>query len=135
VKTSAFCRLHPGTWASMLNPTGRSERTSQVLLPKLSHRTLTAVRRNGAAAQTVDVVANARALPACPQPQRQQQQTYLQHDIKRSQRSGVQFSGPRGPAKGAHCKETQEHMEAIALIVSQRDFSRFEIAADMRRGG
>src|SRR5215470_10916539 len=41
----------------------------------LSHRTPMAVWRNGAAARAVGMMDNARALPTCPQPQQQEQQT------------------------------------------------------------
>ena len=43
----------------------------------LGHRTPMAVWRNGAAAQAVDMMDNARALPTCPQPQQQQQTAVL----------------------------------------------------------
>jgi putative transposase len=39
----------------------------------LSYRTPMAVWRNGAGAQALDMMDNARALPTCPQPQQQQQ--------------------------------------------------------------
>jgi hypothetical protein len=43
----------------------------------LSYRTPMAVWRNGAVAQAVDMMDNARALPTCPQPQQQQQTDLL----------------------------------------------------------
>jgi hypothetical protein len=41
----------------------------------LGHRAPMAVWRSGIAARAVDMMDNARALPTCPQPQQQQQQT------------------------------------------------------------
>jgi putative transposase len=63
--------LHQGlsNWVAFYN----TRRPHQAL----SYRTPMAIWRNGAPAQAMDMMDNARALPTCPQPQQQQQTDLL----------------------------------------------------------